>query len=121
MTDLAVVLLVAAIAIAAIVQIRADPRISRAFIHRSLLVLALYAAFLAVGFMLMWFLLPKGPDSALGATAAFLGWVGFGVLGLIRFAPRLREPPRWLMRVGVADLICLALIAGGVAAATGLI
>ena len=121
MTGLAMVLIVAAIAIAAIVQIRADPRIGRAFIHESLRVLALYAAFLAVGFMLMWLLLPKGPDAALGATAAFLGWVGFGMLGLIRFAPRLREPPRWLMRVGIADLVCLALIAGGVASATGLI
>ena len=121
MTGLAVVLLVAAIAIAATVQIGADPHIGRAFVHRSLLVLALYAAFAAVGFMLMWFLLPKGPDAALGATAAFLGWLGFGMLGLIRFAPRLREPPRWLMRVGIADLLCLALLAGGVASATGLL
>ena len=74
-----------------------------------------------IGHALMWRLLPKGPDDALGATAAFLGWVGFGMLGLIRFAPRLREPPRWLMQVGIADLICLALVGGGIASATGLI
>jgi hypothetical protein len=121
MTGLAAVALMVAIAIGAIAQIMTDPRISGSFIRNSLLVLALYAVFLAAGFALMWLLLPKGPDAALGATAAFLGWVGFGMLGLIRFAPRLREPPRWLMRLGIADLVCLALIIGGGASATGLL
>jgi hypothetical protein len=44
-----------------------------------------------------------------------------GVLGLIRFAPRLRELPAWLMRFGIADGACLALIAGGLASAAGLV
>jgi hypothetical protein len=121
MTGLAAVTLIAAIAIGAIAQIMTDPRITSSFIRNSLLVLALYAAFLAGGLATMWWLLPKGPDAALGVVVAWLGWLGFGMLGLMRFAPRLREPPRWLMRVGIADLICLALILGGVASATGLI
>jgi hypothetical protein len=121
MGGLAMVAIVTAIAISAIVQILTDPRITRAFVGKSLLVLAVYAVHVAAGFLVIWLLLPKGPDAALGATAAFLGWIGFGMLGLIRFAPRLREPPRWLLRVGIADLICLTLIVGGVASATGLI
>jgi hypothetical protein len=121
MSGLAIVAIVTAIAISAIVQIFTDPRITAAFIAKSLLVMAVYAVHVAAGFTVMWLLLPKGPDAALGATAAFLGWVGLGMLGLIRFAPRLREPPGWLLRVGIADLVCLVLIAGGVASATGLI
>jgi hypothetical protein len=121
MTSIALVSMMVAIAISAVVQILTDPRITKAFVHRSLLVLAVYAAHIAAGFVVIWLLLPKGPDAAVGATMAFLGWVGFGMLGLIRFAPRLREPPRWLMRLGIADLVCLALITGGVASATGLL
>jgi hypothetical protein len=121
MTALATVALMLVIAIGAIAQIMTDPRITASFIGKSLLVLALYAAFLAGGLAMMWWLLPKGPDAALGVTATWLGWLGFGMLGLMRFAPRLREPPRWLLQVGIADLVCLALILGGVASATGLI
>jgi hypothetical protein len=121
MTGLALLGIVIAIAVSAIVQIFTDPRITGAFIGKSLLVLAVYAVHVAAGFTVMWLLLPKGPAAALGATTAFLGWVGLGMLGLMRFAPRLREPPRWLMRVGIADLVCLALIVGGVASATGLL
>jgi len=48
-----------------------------------------------------------------------VGWIGLGVLGLIRFAPRLREPPRWLMHVGLIDIVCVLMIGGGLGAALG--
>jgi hypothetical protein len=110
---------VLAVGASAVIQILTDPRITSRFIGKSLLVLAVYAVHCAAGFLVIWLLLPKGPAAALGATAAFLGWVGFGFLGLIRFAPRLREPPAWLVRVGIADLVCLGLIVGGVVSARG--
>ncbi|MBI3743096.1 MAG: hypothetical protein HY261_02245 [Chloroflexi bacterium] len=121
MTDLVKFLVAVMIAISGLAQILTDPRITRDFRHKSLLALAVYAVHCAVGFAAVWLLLPKGPEAALGATAAVLGWIGFGMLGLIRFAPRLREPPRWLMHVGMADLACLMLIVGGVASAAKLI
>ena len=121
MTSLASFLLVLMIAISAIAQCLTDPRITREFIYKSLLAMVIYAVHCAAGFTAIWWLLPKGPDAALGATAALVGWIGFGGLGLIRFVPRLREPPRWLMHVGLADVVCLVLIVGGVASATGLI
>jgi hypothetical protein len=68
----------------------------------------------------MLYLVPRRPEAAIGVTVALMGWIGLGMLGLIRFAPRLREPPRVLLRFGVADAICLAMIAGGVASAVGL-
>jgi hypothetical protein len=42
-----------------------------------------------------------------------------GALGLIRYAPRLQEPPRFLLRFGIADAVCLASIAGGIIYASG--
>jgi hypothetical protein len=110
-------LLVVAVAVSAIVQIFTDPRISARFVARSLLALGVYAVHVGVGILVLLFLLPHGPASAAGLTLAFLGWVGLGALGLVRFAPRLREPPGWLLRVGPADAACLALIAGGILAA----
>ncbi len=121
MTELITFLVAVMIAISAIVQVLTDPRITGKFICRSMLALLIYAVHCAAGATAMWWLLPKGPDAAAGATAAVLGWIGFGMLGLIRFAPRLRDPPRWLLHVGLADAICLLLIVGGVASATGLV
>ena len=117
MSGIAMFLLVVAIAVSAMAQILTDTRIAREFIAKSLRVMAVYAVHVAAGFTAVWWLLPKGPD----ATVAFLGWLGLGFLELIGFAPRLRDPPKWLMQVGITDLVCLALIGGGVLSATGLI
>jgi hypothetical protein len=113
--------LVAAIGMSAIVQIFTDQRITPQFIARSLVAVAVYAVHVAMAIVVMVYLVPPGDAGALGATAALVGWIGLGVLGLIRFAPRLREPPAWLMRFGIADGACLALIAGGLASAAGLV
>jgi hypothetical protein len=114
-------IVVLAVGVSAVVQIFTDPRITKPFLGKSLVALAVYAAHIAVGGGAMILLLPQGPDAAVGVTVAFLGWVGLGMLGLIRFAPRLREPPPLLMQFGIADAICLVMIAGGIASAAGLI
>jgi hypothetical protein len=116
----ATLLVIIAVAISAIAQICTDPRITRVFIYKSLLALGVYAVHVAVAIVVMVYLLPLGPHAALGVTLAFLGWIGFGMLGLIRFAPRTKEPPRWLMQFGVPDIVCLLLIVGGIASAFGL-
>jgi uncharacterized BrkB/YihY/UPF0761 family membrane protein len=121
MTELVKFFIAVMIAISGIAQILTDPRITRKFLYKTALAFLVYAVHCAAGFTALWWLLPKGPDAALGATAATVGWIGFGMLGLIRFVPRLREPPAWLLHVGMADLVCLMLIVGGVASATGLI
>jgi hypothetical protein len=117
--EFGLLLMVVAVGVSAIVQIFTDPRITGTFIAKSLVALAVYAGHVAVGIVVMVYLLPRGPDAAIGVPVAFLGWVGLGALGLIRFAPRLREPPRFLLRFGLPDLLCLALIAFGILHASG--
>jgi hypothetical protein len=116
-----VLIVVIAAGLSALVQIFTDPRITKVFVVKSLVALAVYAAHIAIGGAVMVYLIPHRPEAAVGAIVAFLGWVGLGMLGLIRFAPRLREPPRMLLQFGIADGICLAMIAGGVASAAGLL
>ncbi len=111
---LANLLIALAVAVSALAQALTDPRVTRQFVYRSLIAFAVYAVHVAIGLLVVLYLLPFRPEAAVGATMAFLGWVGLGGLGLIRFAPRLREPPRFLLRFGVADAICLLLIASGV-------
>jgi hypothetical protein len=120
--NVGVLLMVVSIGLSAVVQIFTDPRITKEFAYKSLIALAVYAAHIAIGTMVLLFLLPhaKSPYTPVGATVAILGWIGLGALGLVRFAPRLREPPRFLLQVGIADAVFLAMIAGGIAAAAGL-
>lgn len=99
--------------VSAIVQILVDPRITRKFITNSVLALLIYAVYVGVGLALALALLPHGPDAAAGATLTILGWIGLGGLGLIRMAPRLRDPPAVLAKFGVADIACLAVMSAG--------
>jgi len=105
------------------VQIFTDPRITARFARKTLAALAVYAAHSAIGITFLYVLIVTGhgKNIAPGVVIAFVGWIGLGVLGLIRFAPRLREPPQILMRFGIADIICLAVVVFGVVKATGLI
>ena len=118
MIAFAQVLAAIAVLASALVQIFTDPRITRKFITNSVIASAVYAAHVAIGGTILWFL-PRGPNAAAGVTVAFLGWVGLGALGLIRFAPRLREPPRFLLHFGIPDAVCLLMIAGGIVYAGG--
>jgi formate-dependent nitrite reductase membrane component NrfD len=117
----AILFVVVAVGFSAIVQIFTDPRISGAFIWKSLLAVGIYLLHAAVGICVIFFLLPWNANAAGGAVTAILGWIALGTLGLIRFAPRLREPPRWLMHFGMADILCLSALTWGVADYAGLL
>src|SRR5882757_5338015 len=112
MTPLTLLMLVLLVGVAVILQIATDPRMSKTFVGQTFLAIAVYATHVAIAVVVMLYWLPWGPDAALGVTVAMVGWIGLGVLGLIRFAPRLREPPRWLMHVGLIDIVCVLMIGG---------
>ncbi len=105
--------LLLAIIASGIAQILTDPRITKRFIKKSLLALLVYSVHVGIGMAVALWLLPLGPPAAAGMTIAMLGWIGLGGLGLIRFAPRLREPPAFLLHFGIADAVCLVAIAAG--------
>lgn len=112
-----ILIVVVAAGLAALAQIRNDPRIDRKFTLRSLLALAGFAVGCAAGFVLIISRLdgPQREDVALAATLAIVAWIAFATLWLIRLAPRLREPPAFLMRPwGVIDLALLATAAARV-------
>jgi hypothetical protein len=99
-----VVLIYAAIAFSAIVQICTHPRITKAFIWKSLLALAVFAVHCGIGFLVLVLLIfaegHRSNASALGGIVAWLGWLGLGTLGLVRFAPRTIEPHCFKRRTG---------------------
>jgi len=89
--------MVAAIGISALVQIFTD------------------AVQVTIGILAIYFMSER-PGSSIGAASiitAWFGWLGLGGLGLLRFAPSTRESPQWLMRFGVPDFVCIALIIVG--------
>jgi hypothetical protein len=108
------------IAMAFAVQMLSDPRITRQFLRNTAIAAGVYLVHTAIGIGFLFLLISvgRGPHAVFGVIGAYVGWIGLGILGLIRFAPRLREPPR-IMHVGIADVVCLAMIAAGVAATFG--
>jgi hypothetical protein len=119
MADSGLFLAILAVGLAAVVQVLTDPRITRRFILRSLAAFGVYAAHVSLGLAVVFLLLPQGPGAAAGVTLLLLGWIGLGALGLVRFAPRLREPPAVLARFGIADALCLLAMLCGILAAYG--
>ncbi len=104
----------------AIRQMRRDPRITKEFLRKSYVAAGLYLLFMAcgMGIAAAILVLGGGRHGVLFLFAFFLDWVVIGVVWLIRTAPRLREPPRWLMRRWSAlDWILIAIAAGSVLAA----
>ena len=82
---------------------------------KTLWLMGAYALYIALGFALLLLLAPReGTEAgkALLLTGVMAGWILYGALTLMRVVPRYREPPAWLMRFGVADLILLGLMFG---------
>lgn len=53
------------------------------------------------------------PGAAVGAMLVMLGWIGLGVLLLLRYL--MDEPqPRWVKQFSVAHGVCVSMVAGGV-------
>jgi hypothetical protein len=82
---------------------------------KTLWLAALYLAYVGVGIALLFWLVPRagsagaGEDKALELTLAMLGWILYGALILMRWVPRYREPPAWLMQFGIADFVLIVL------------
>ena len=49
----------------------------------------------------------QAAGKALLLTGFILGFIFYGALTLMRAVPRYREPPAWLMRFGIADIVLL--------------
>ncbi len=95
------------------------PQFRWTFLSATAIAMLVYAAHLAIGGILLVLAVSHDRLGATGYFIAFLGWFGFGVLDLIRTVPRLREPPAFLMRRGVADAFCLIVMVIGLALAWG--
>jgi hypothetical protein len=70
-----------------------------------------YLLYIGLGIVVLLLLAPKtageGGDKALYLTGFMVGFFLYGGLTLMRAVPRYREPPAWLMRFGIADIVLL--------------
>jgi len=111
--DFVLVIVALGVGLASLEQARRDPRITPEFWWKSLRVLGGYAVFIAAGLFITVRLMPRVEGSQAGAltlTLFMLSWVALGALWLMRLAPRLKEPPEFLMRPwGALDWALIAL------------
>ncbi len=90
-------------------------RQGRSDVAKTLWLAALYLAYVGLGILILFWLVPRagtggdGGGRALELTLAMLGWILYGALILMRSVPRYREPPAWLMRFGIADFVLIVL------------
>ena len=115
----ALLVVVVGVAIASIVQAVSDPRVTPAYLRQSLVALAAYFAHGVASIVLLVFIVPQH-IAPWGLGVALIGWLGLGLMILLRLAPGSDARPAWILRFGPVDVLCLALIAVGLAAATGL-
>jgi hypothetical protein len=87
-------------------------------LHQDAVADGAYAFYVALGIGLLFLLAPRQPGEtkALLLTGVMVGWIFYGALALMRVVPRYREPPGWLMRFGIADVLLLGLMFGCLAA-----
>jgi hypothetical protein len=93
-------------------------RTDRPGFNKTLRLAGAYVLYVALGIAgLLLFIRGKEGQSeperaALLLTGAITAWIFYGGLILVRAVPRYREPPAWLMRFGVADVVLLAVLFG---------
>lgn len=122
MAGLAAFLLVAGTLIATMPALARQWRDDRAGAIRTLLLSIACLVFCLIGIGLgLWLAMAElpggGRPNALPALGFMFGWIFYACLVLMRAVPRYREPPRWLLRFGILDVVLMALIAGGFVAA----
>lgn len=117
-----IVIAFGAIALVAIATARRDARIAVSFSWKTLGMFALYMGYCVLSILIVFQVTQGAPAGSLKAVfgALFvLAWIGFGMLCLIRFVPRLKEPPKLLTQpFGPLGLGCLAV---GLAALAALV
>lgn len=119
MTPADIILAALFIALYLVLRFVSRPQFRWTFVAATMVAATVYAAHVFLGSILLILLVGSDPQGAAGYFLAFLGWLGFGTLDLLRVVPRTREPPRFLMKRGLADGICLIVILIGLALAWG--
>lgn len=110
MEGLGVLLVVVAVFIANLPALREQWRTDRAGSIKTIWMFGLYCLYVGLGIVAVLLLAPKGGTSqgkALLLTLFSVGFILYGALTLMRVVPRYREPPSWLMRFGIADILLL--------------
>ena len=96
--------------IANLPALREQWRTDRAGSIKTIWMFGLYCLYVGLGIVAVLLLAPKGGTSqgkALLLTLFSVGFILYGALTLMRVVPRYREPPSWLMRFGIADILLL--------------
>jgi hypothetical protein len=116
-----VLILILGIAVANLPAVVQQWRTDRAGFNKTLWLMAAYALYVALGIALLLLLAPRqaGEAKALLLTGVMVGYILYGALTLLRLVPRYREPPVWLMRFGIADIVLLGLMFGCLTAYLG--
>jgi|HubBroStandDraft_3_1064219.scaffolds.fasta_scaffold536924_2 hypothetical protein len=86
--------------------------------------IAAYLLYSAIGINVLIYCQPflsHTSAAAIGAVAALFGWFALGLHGLFALIPVTgdRSKPSWATRLGLYDVVCVLVIGGGIAAATG--
>jgi hypothetical protein len=114
MEGLGVLLVVIAAFVANLPALRKQWRTDRAGSIKTIWVFGVYLLYIGLGIVVLLLLAPKtggeGGDKALLLTGFIVGFILYGALTLMRVVPRYREPPAWLMRFGIADIVLLGAI-----------
>lgn len=115
MRNWGLLLLVIGVFVANLPAVAQQWRTDRQGFIKTLWLIGVYALYVALGLALLLMLLPGrqgGEESALLLTGVVTGWIFYGALTLMRVVPRYREPPAWLMRFGIADILILGMLFG---------
>jgi hypothetical protein len=110
MEGLGVLLVVVAAFVANLLALREQWRTDRSGSIKTIWMFGVYCLYVGLGIAIVFLLAPKGGTSqgkALLLTLFILGFIFYGALTLMRLVPRYREPPAWLMRFGIADVVLL--------------
>ena len=119
MQNWGVLVLVVMVFVANLPAVMQQWRTDRPGFVKTLWLMGIYALYVALGFALFLLLAPapgEAEPKALLLAGLVVGWILYGALTLTRVVPRYREPPRWLMRFGIADVVLLGLMFGCLAA-----
>jgi hypothetical protein len=114
MDGLGALLLVAAVFVANFPAVITQWRTDRPGAIKTVWMSGLYLLYVGLGIALLLLLVPGeggSEDKSFWLTGLMVGWIFYGALTLMRLVPRYREPPRWMMHFGIADLTVLGLMA----------
>ncbi len=101
----------------AVLRFVSRPQFRWTFFSATMVAIAVYVAHLTIGAIAWLLALSHDPQGAEGYSIAFAGWFALGVLDLIRLVPRNRQLPEFLLKPGLADILCLIVIVVGLALA----